>query len=1193
MLLSTFSLGVKAQQFFNLTADEVKIDSVLPTFHHSFDLAGNFADSVYTVSIEYPEYLPLTHDDLVRYKAITTSSLPALPVINQRVVLQRKRGQLEVSFVPLVQFQGKEQYLVSFMLRVKSAPKSSITRIITRAQGTTNSSASSRYAAHSVLSSGRWAKISVPSSGIYQLTSELVRQAGFSDVSKVKVYGYGGALQPEVLNGDYLQSTDDLQEVPQCVVGGKRLFYAQGPVSWQASGNRYTRVRNYCSDVGCYFLTTDENAPLMVDSATFVSSHYPSADYLCSLYEKDEYAWFEGGRNLYDGHAIAQQESYSFMLSSHARVHTDGGSKGAVTVAVSGNASGIVTVAMNGKTIGTLTLGGLGRYDSGSAVSHTFSVDSILPNNVFTITNNTVSKTVRLDYVAVMLDEDELSAAPSLTTETFPVPDYVYNITNQDHHADGPADMVIIIPTSQKLLAQAQRLADMHTSHDGLRVRIVPADELYNEFSSGTPDVNAYRRYLKMLYDRAESEDDMPRYLLLFGDALWDNRMDVSALKNYSPDDFLLVYESENSFSKTDAYADDGFFALLDDGEGAHSGSGMTDKYDLGVGRFPVRDAAEAKAVVDKTISYVENKNIGPWQNTMMFMGDDGNNTATSVENSIHMVDADNAAKVAEAASSAFDVKRVMWDAYTRVSSSTGNTYPEVERIVKNQQAAGALIMDYSGHAAEQSISHESVLKLSDFDGFTNKNLPLWIAAACDVVPFDGTVKNIGENAVLNANGGAVAFFAAGKTVYQPLNAQINQAFLRHALNLVDGKRPTLGDAVMRGKNSLSTSGSQSYINKVQYVLIGDPALSLNIPTLEVVVDSINNVAPSEENMVSLKTGTTAKVVGHIEKGGQRDDTFSGLVNLKVFDSKEKIVCKGNDPLLTEIYQYYDRQKVLYNGTDSVKVGNFQMTFAVPQDINYSGETGKMTFYAYSPKLDEQAHGAEERFVVAGGDAVDNDSIGPSIYCYLNSPAFVDGGSVNPSPYFVANITDRDGINVSGNGIGHDLELVIDGDMQKTYNLNDRFAFDFGSYTQGTTSYYIPELSDGVHKLTFRAWDILNNSSTAQLTFRVVKGLQPNLLNVNCTNNPARISTSFILSHDRAGSNLDVDIEVFDMTGRLLWNYHESGVAEQSTCTVDWDLTTNAGGKLSTGVYLYRAQVSSDGSRKSSKAKKLIVIGNN
>ena len=1192
-LLATFGVGAKAQHFFNLTADEVKIDSVLPTFTHSFDLGPDFADSVYSVSIDYPEYLPFTKDDLVQYEKVTSDALPTMPIISQHIVMSRKQGKLEVSFIPLVSCNGRPHFLVSFMLRLSSAPKSSHTRVLTRAAADETAGAADRYAAHSVLSSGRWAKVRVASSGIYQLTSDVIRRAGFSDLSKVKIYGYGGGLQPEGLDGDYLMSTDDLHEVPQCIVGGKHLFYAHGPVSWTSSGNYFNRNRNYCSDYGYYFLTENDSPSLSVDSAAFVSAHYPSADYRCALYEKEEYAWFEGGRNLFDGKSLAKGESYGFSVASRTRSKAEGGAKGAVRVVVTGDAAGQVSVTMNGTELGSLTLGGLGRYDSGTSVNRIFYVDDILPDNTFTLTNQTVSGAVRLDYVAVMLDEDELSGAPSLSSDAFPSPEYVYNITNQDHHADAFADMVIIIPTSQQLLGQAQRLADFHKLHDGLRVNIIPADEVFNEFSSGTPDVNAYRRYLKMLYDRANTEADMPRYLLLFGDALWDNRMRISSLKGFSPDDFLLSYESDNSFSKTDSYADDGFFALLDDGEGVHSGSGMTDKYDVGVGRFPVRNATEAKAMVDKTIAYVENKNMGTWQNTLMFMGDDGNNTASSIENSIHMEDAEKAAEVAENASAAFNVKRVMWDAYTRESSSTGNSYPEVERIVKNQQAAGALIMNYSGHAAEQSLSHEMVLRLSDFDGFTNKNLPLWMAAACDVAPFDGTVKNIGENAVLNANGGAVAFFAAGKTVYQPLNAQINRAFLQHALNLVDGEVPTLGYALMKGKNSLSTTNTQSYINKVQYLLLGDPALRLNIPTLNVVVDTINGKVPSSADRVDLKAGTVVTMAGHVEKDGQLDDTFTGLVNMQVFDSKELIVCKGNDPLTTSIFQFYDRQKVLYNGTDSVRSGKFSMTFAVPQDINYSCEPGKMTLYAYSPSRTEQGHGTEERFVVSGGEAVDNDSIGPSIYCYLNAPSFVDGGSVNPSPYFVANISDKDGINASGNGIGHDLELTIDGEMQKTYVLNDNFSFDFGSYTQGSTYYYIPELSEGIHKLRFRAWDILNNSSTAELNFRVVKGLQPNLLTVNCTHNPARTSTSFILSHDRAGSNLDVTVEVFDMTGRLLWRHQESGVAEQSTYTVDWDLTTNSGGKLSTGVYLYRAQIASNGSAKSSKAKKLIVIGNN
>ena len=99
-----------------------------------------------------------------------------------------------------------------------------------------------------------------------------------------------------------------------------------------------------------------------------------------------------------------------------------------------------------------------------------------------------------------------------------------------------------------------------------------------------------------------------------------------------------------------------------------------------------------------------------------------------------------------------------MWDAYTRVSSARSNTYPEVEALLAKQMKEGALVMNYTGHASTYTLSHEFVLNLEDFENFQSNNLPLWVTAACDVMPFDGQSANIGETAVLNAKGSAVAF---------------------------------------------------------------------------------------------------------------------------------------------------------------------------------------------------------------------------------------------------------------------------------------------------------------------------------------------------------------------------------------------------------------------------------------------------
>ena len=276
-----------------------------------------------------------------------------------------------------------------------------------------------------------------------------------------------------------------------------------------------------------------------------------------------------------------------------------------------------------------------------------------------------------------------------------------------------------------------------------------------------------------------------------------------------------------------------------------------------------------------------------------------------------------------------------------------------------------------------------------------------------------------------------------------------------------------------------------------------------------------------------------------------------------------------------------------------MKNGEFSFSFAVAKDINYANERGMLNLYAVSDDKSVTANGYCGDFMLGGSDINGTDSIGPSIYCYLNSSSFVDGGNVNTTPYFVAEIADKDGINTTGNGIGHDLQLVIDGDPSKTYNLNDNFTYDFGSYTKGSTYFSIPELEPGPHKLKFRAWDILNNSSATELSFNVVRSLQPQLFGVDVTDNPATTGTTFIISHDRMSSQMDVTIELYDFSGRKLWTHSEKGVSTDGAYTVDWDLTVDGGRKLGTGVYIYRVLVSSDGSKPASQARKLIILGNN
>ena len=1182
LCLLFMALPVSAQKFFNLTSDEVKVDSVLPQFIYSYPLQGDYQDSIYTVELKYPEYIDMSADDIAHYNHLSGAILPGQVVVNQKVMECRKKGVLMISLSPLLFRQNRYQALVSFMLDVKAQPlkraqqeagKENLMK--SRAAG----KSASLYADHSVLASGAWAKIRVSQSGIHQLTDAVVRQAGFSNINKVKIYGYGGNLQNEALIAGELKKLDDLQEVPQCIVDGKHYFYAKGPVSWEDKTS-IQRIRNPYSDYGYYFITQTGEEPAQMDSATFISTYFPQAEDYHSLYEKDGYSWFPGGRNLFDPTEVPVGGKQQVAI-----VNQTGSSNGKLTVGVTMGVNGSVEVQKNGVYLGTITL----QKSVASDASYQMAVESfatyplkdLSEKDTITLLPKTGGP-MHLDYVAMTWEKPV--PFPGFTGMV-PAAQYVYGITNQDHHADGAADMVIIIPTSQKLLKQAKRLKEFHETHDGLRVTIVPADELYNEFASGTPDANAYRRYLRMLYDKAQTEADMPKYLLMFGDCVWDNRMLTASCKTLNPDDYLLCYESEESFCKVHCFVSDSWLGILGEGKGTDP---RTELQDVAVGRFPVTTAQEAKILVDKTISYKKNANAGAWQNTLMFMGDDGN------EN-LHMADANEVADDIASLYPGYLIRKVMWDAYTRQTSSTGNTYPEVSSIIRQQQANGALVMDYAGHGSETQISHENVLKITDFESFRNENLPLWVTASCDIMPYDGTKSTIGEAALLNEKGGAVAFYGTTRTVFAQQNKYMNRAFLRRVLSREDGKPLAIGEAHRLAQNDVMLGNVMAgeidrSENHLQYALLGDPALSLNLPMMKVVVDSINGISCQRTDTVPLlRAGDIARIAGHVET----DVDFQGVVTATVRDSRELVTCKLNDATAdgaSSAFQYYDRQKTLYQGADSVSGGKFAFSFAVPKDINYSGDTGLMNLYAVSNDKKLRANGESARFMVGGSVVAENDSIGPSVFCYLNSPTFVDGGNVNTTPYFVARISDKDGINAAGSGLGHDLKLVIDGDQSKTYNLNGYFSYDFGTYTSGSTCYSIPELPPGRHQLTFTAWDIQNNSSTTTLHFNVVSGLAPSLFDVGVTENPARSTTTFIVSHDRTESRMDVVIELYDTSGRQLWRHAESGVPVSEVYTVKWDLSVDGGRPLGTGIYLYRVKVSSDGSSYASKTRKLIII---
>ena len=716
-------------------------------------------------------------------------------------------------------------------------------------------------------------------------------------------------------------------------------------------------------------------------------------------------------------------------------------------------------------------------------------------------------------------------------------------------------------------------MAVAHREKDGLTVEVVTPEAIYNEFSSGTPDATAYRRLMKMFYDRSSSLGNPPKYLLLFGDGIYDNRGISGEVQGVSRSNMLLTFQSQESLNVY-SYATDDYFAFLEDNSGSNF---SRDKMCLGVGRFPIRTVTEATQMVDKTISYMENKDSGSWKNNVTFVADDGNNEDSFTTN--HMKQADQLAEAIEEMQPGFLVNKVYFDAYKR--SSLG-TYPDVHNEIEKLLKSGQLLINYTGHGSTTHWADESVWTQTDINNSSYKHLPVWVTATCDFTRFDDVTTSAGESVFLNPTSGGIALFTTTRVVFSGNNANLNKALIDNLFQEDANSRYTLGEAMMYTKRQLNDS------NKLNFILIGDPALKFAYPEYKARVTAVNGEAVSDEPF-EFKALSRITVEGEIlNPSDSFAADFTGVLSSTIFDSQSSITTLGNS---SEKFTYLDYPNTIYIGRDSVRNGKFSFTFMVPKDISYSNKKGKLNLYASSET--KEAQGSFFDFIVGGtSDTAETDTIGPEIrQIYLNDSSFVSGDKVNTTPYFVAKLWDKSGVNITGSSVGHDMMLTIDSMPSMSYNLNSYYALLPDSENEGLVQFSIPELEPGMHTAEFKVWDILNNSTTYTFTFEVAEGLKPNLIELYATPNPARDQVEFFLHHNRPESNLKVTVMVYDMTGKFLWSTEKSGSSELfKAYIVTWNLTDNGGRRLRPGVYLYRAAISTNNSKEATKANKLIIL---
>lgn len=1096
------------------------------------------------------------------------------------------------------------------------------------------------YATTSRLASGKWVKVRANEEGMYLLSRTQLRNMGFSDPAKVRIYGYGARQISEALDENQI---DDLPMLPSVLTAKGLVFFSAGTVGWkyqQENGLRYKHTSNSYSSESYYFVSDcDQSEPDFQEAPVPASANRKASTYTEHLlHEQDMQAPSNSGRVLL-GEDFRSKTMQTFNFDLKGNTGADVNIAIAFATYTSG-ASSSLSLTANGESISA----GTGDVIPAVASSEAFMTYKVFPKTVTTLdTSDKLALGIkynpggalslaRLDYIRVDYERalkfdgpDQLfSVSPNeptvYTVSNCPADVQLWEVTNagrplsvvtiregdklsftastgyhryvlfvaenvtraataagtvsnQNLHGREVPDMVIISP--REYLSEAERLAELHRQDDGMVVYALTPEEIYNEFSSGAPDASAFRKALKMWYDRSD-ESRRLGYCLIFARPTYDN-LGVSERVRALSYPRVPMWLSPTGYTQVESYGTDDFIAMLDDNSRELSMSSA--KVRIAVGRLPVRSLQEAKQAVDKIYNYTRKPSYGSWRNRVVLLADDQ-------DGAIHLTQSQDVYNLMRSSGNGehFDYERLYIDAYQRTASSSGYQYPTAKEKMMQLFQDGIFYFNYIGHANPRALTGDNMFNWTDINSMTNRNLPFMYMATCEFLRWDDDNISGAEILWQYPESGVIGMIAATRSVYMSANGTLSNAI---ASNLFardsEGNAKRVGDVMIDGKNRVNDT------NRLRYVLMGDPAMRLASPKYKVVVDAIDGV-DLRATTPQIKASSTSTVTGRIvDPEGNLVEDFNGFIESTLYDAETVVETYGHGSD-GESVMYNDRTSRLFVGKQKVENGRWSVQLLTPPHIENNFSPGLLLCYAYSNDGME-ANGSTQRFYVFGVPEEDSNDENPPVITAmtLNGEGFSEGDIVNQNPVLRASITDEEtGINAYGAAIGQQMCVTIGA---KTYtNVADFFVPREGDPYSGDIIFPLDEIEPGEHTLTLSVWDNAGNGTSRDLAFRVAIGRSPVIYDVTTDCNPASTSVTFSLRHDRPAEKLVCDFEVFDLNGKKVWSSKTSGNAGyDSSVSMTWNLTDSSGMRVPRGIYLYRATVTTSEGTTSSKTRKLAV----
>jgi hypothetical protein len=1098
---------------------------------------------------------------------------------------------------------------------------------------------------NSVLSNGNWYNITTNEDGIYKLDFSDFEALNINtsnlQIDAIKLYGNGGGMLPK-LNSDFRYSdlTENAIKVHDSNENGVFensdyiLFYGMSPNIWSfnESTNLFEHETHLFSDEVSYFLTIDNqsNGKRIAEKNQLQNPTKLLTSFNSYSYHEEELENLIQSGNRWFGERFEFQNTYEFSFSFPNIIDNIESFISVNTAARSINPS-IFNVDLNGSNIGSINTASVAafgfEYAKSGSLNTSFISDSddlnlklafIKQDNsalgwLDNIVINTRSSLKLSGDFFIFRDVDNLGdeigrykIENGANLEVWDITDHINphklvssiigndlffndslnilheyiafnssayltptlngSVANQNlHNISNEVEFIIVC--HHDFLSAANRLVNFHRENDNMISIVVTPQQIYNEFSSGMQDVSAIRDFVKYQHGKVDSN---LKYLLLFGDGSYDP-------KNRTEDNtnFIITYQSDNSLEKQKSYVTDDYFGLLGEDEGLFS----NDLVDIGIGRFPVSTISDANILVDKVENYYKYSTFGSWRNKVAFVADDGD----ALDGNTHMWQADSLANIVADNYTNINIQKVYLDNYYQESTPGGNRSPDAQNAISNIVTKGSFLVNYTGHGGELGWTNERILEVSQINNWSNSdNLPLFMTATCKFSYFDNPAeKSAGEYVLLNPEGGAIALLTTTRLVYSAPNYNLNTKFIKtvFSLDTITGQYPRLGD-IFRTTKLLSGTSS----NNRNFTLLGDPALRLAYPRFDVNTTSISDTLKALEEIM---------IDGQVEDKDMLLSNFNGTIYATIYD-KEIIKTTLGQESCTPM-PYRDQNNIIYKGAATVKDGKFSFSFIVPKDIAYNYGAGKISYYAVND--DEQnpldANGNHDDFVIGGtADSIVYDYDEAELSLFMNDTLFIDGGITDENPIFLAHIFDLSGINTVGNGIGHDITAVLDGNTTDPFVLNDFYEANKDDFTRGIIKFPLRDLSEGKHSITLKVWDVFNNSSEATITFFVINENNFTIADFIAYPNPFLDHTNIYFQHNKVSEEIDYIIDIYSITGVLVKRIEQTSYNSEGyrIGPIKWDGKNNYGDKMSSGIYLANLGVTAKDGEFSSKSIRIILL---